>query len=137
MNKSSKKFLKTPEYPGGKKALSNFIKTNLKYPKEAVEKKIQGIVYCTAEIDDTGKVIQVKITKGLPGGCNEEAVRLIKCLKFGSVKNRGIRLKTKRKFRIRFQLPNTTEIKYSLKNKTDKKDKETTPRIYNYTIITQ
>ncbi len=137
MNNSTKKFLKTPEYPGGKKALSNFIKSNLQYPKEALEKKIEGIVYCTAEIDDTGKVFQVKITKGLPGGCNEEAIRLIKCLKFGPVKNRGVRLKTKRKFRIRFQLPITTEIRYSLKTDTNKKENKTTSKIYNYTLTKQ
>ena len=123
-----------PEYPGGKKALREFIKNNLRYPAEAIQKRIEGTVYCTAEIDDNGKVIYVKITKGLPGGCNEETVRLIKSMKFGIVKNRGVRLKTKRRFRIRFELPPVQEIKYSLVKNNTKPDKKSNQQSYTYTI---
>ncbi len=134
MNKPAKKFLKLPEYPGGKKALREYIKNNLQYPNEAFQKRIEGVVYCTAEINDNGIVNHVNVTKGLPGGCDEEAVRLIKSMKFGNVKNRGVRIKTKRRFRIRFELPPTQEIKYSLVKNNTKTDNKSNQQSYTYTI---
>ena len=37
-------FIKKSTYPGGKEALKKLIKENLKYPKEAIENKIEGNV---------------------------------------------------------------------------------------------
>lgn len=77
------KFVQVPQIAGGKAALQKYIETGLIYPEEAREKRIEGIVYLTAEIDDNGKVFHVEIIKGLAGGCNEEAIRLIKNVRFG------------------------------------------------------
>ncbi len=56
------------------------------YPEEARKLRIEGIVHLIAEIDDDGKVIMVEIIKGLAGGCNDEAIRLINNVRFGGVK---------------------------------------------------
>jgi len=105
MKHREKKFLKRPEYPGGKEAFRQYVKSNLKYPEEALAKGIGGIVYLSARIDDNGEVSDVEVEKGIGGGCDEEAVRLISSVHFGKVKNRGLRVSTRKKFRIEFRLP--------------------------------
>jgi len=128
------KFVQVPQIAGGKEALQKYIEANLIYPEEAREKRIEGIVYLTAEIDDNGKVIQVEITKGLAGGCNDEAIRLIKNVRFGGVRNKGLRVKTKKQFRINFKLPPENVVNYSLVIKNDEKPQTETVKSYSYTI---
>ena len=139
MKKTEKKFLKLPEYPGGNEAFKKYIKDNLKYPEKAIEQKIEGIVHLVAEINDNGEVEQVLIEKSLGYGCDEEASRLLKNIKFGGVKNRGIRLKTKKRFRIEFKLPPQSKIQYFYKSKTSKEpDEVKTNKIsYSYKINTK
>ena len=134
MKNQKNKFVQVPQIAGGKEALQKYIEANLIYPEEAREKRIEGIVYLTAEIDDNGKVIQVEITKGLAGGCNDEAIRLIKNVRFGGVRNKGLRVKTKKQFRIKFKLPLENVVNYSLVIKNDEKPQTETVKSYSYTI---
>ncbi|VAW14907.1 hypothetical protein MNBD_BACTEROID01-2420 [hydrothermal vent metagenome] len=135
-NQKKKSFLKLPQYPGGKTALQKYIKENLIYPAEAKEAGIEGIVYLSAEIDDNGIIGGVEVAKGLGYGCDEEAIRLVKSIKFGGVTNRGKRLKTKKKFRISFKLGKQPKKKVSFSIKTETKKEDTTPKQtkYNYII---
>jgi TonB family protein len=126
-------FLNLPEYPGGKTAFKNYLKSNLVYPEEAKNKNVEGVVHLVAEIDDNGYVKGVTVEKGIGAGCDEEAVRLIKNVRFGGVKNRGIRLKTRKKFKIEFKLPPKRMIKYILKTDTESYHKPANSS-YNYTI---
>lgn len=134
MKKHKNKFINLPQILGGKEALKKYFETNLIYPEEAREKRIEGIVELNAEIDDNGNVIQVEIIKGLLGGCNEEAVRLIRNVQFGAVKNKGLRVKTKKRFKIKFQLPPENKINYTVVNKKVESSSPETTRKYNYTI---
>ena len=136
MKKSDRKFLKVPEYPGGKTAYKEYIKENLQYPEQALKQQVEGIVYLVAEINDNGEVEEVWIEKGLGFGCDEEAIRLIKNIRFGGVKNRGVRVKTKRRFRIEFKLPpeNKIHYQYSAKKEEDKVENKPKPAGYSYTI---
>ena len=153
---NNKKFLKYPEFPGGKKAFQSYISDNLKYPEDAIKHNIKGIVYLSANIDDNGNVLEITVEKGLGYGCDEEAVRLIREVHFGGVTNKGIRLKTKKKFRIRFspdernqplkndKIETSVEIKYTYKKETDSQEKlisekytakpESSKAPYSYTI---
>ncbi len=124
MKDRKKSFIKVPEIPGGKEAFKKYIQENLKYPEEALNQKIEGIVYVVAEINDSGVVETVWIEKGIGFGCDEEAIRLIKNFHFGSVKNKKIRVKAKRKLRIEFRLPQKTEIKYNFIQKEIPKEKQ-------------
>lgn len=134
VQKPKKKFLKLPEYPGGKEALRKYIKENLVYPNLAIDKRIEGIVYLKAEIDDNGNVLNVWIEKGLGAGCDEEATRLIKNIQFTGVKNRGVRVKTKKRFRIEFKLPPQKKVNFNLvKTKPDSK-KNVPDKTYTYTL---
>lgn len=102
-------FLNKPEYQGGNKAFEKFIQENLKYPDEAIENKIEGFVLLNAKVDDNGNVIEAKVVKGLGYGCDEEALRLAKLVKYNKVKNRGLRVITSKKIRIIFYLPKETK----------------------------
>jgi TonB family protein len=134
VNNKKKTFLQLPQIIGGKETLKKYFETNLIYPPEAREKRIEGTVELNAEIDDNSQVIQVEILKGLAGGCNEEAIRLIKNVRFGAVKNKGIRLKTKKRFRVKFQLPFKHTINYQLVNQKEETSSKGITKTYSYTI---
>lgn len=133
MKNLTKKFLKRPEYPGGKAAFKEYIKKNLVYPAAALENEIEGKVHLIASIDDNGYVGGITVEKGIGYGCDEEAIRLVGNIRFGAVKNKGVRLKTRQRFLIEFRLPRKKEtINYQIKkpspgnnevpgNKVDKK----------------
>ncbi|MCU0439057.1 MAG: energy transducer TonB [Raineya sp.] len=67
-----------PEPVGGLKPFYDYISANLKYPEEAKAKKIEGRVHVTFIVETDGSITNVKVSKGLGGGCDEEAIRLIK-----------------------------------------------------------
>ncbi len=48
-----------PEFEGGSKALSTYISTNIKYPKEALENGIEGRVFVVFVINEEGDIEQV------------------------------------------------------------------------------
>jgi len=113
------KFLNKAIYPGGDKALVEFIKKNLKYPKEAIEKKIEGKVYLKYKVSPKGLVYDVFILKGIGFGCDQEAIRLVKLLKYTSPKNRKLKVTTYKKINISFKKPSTPinqkiQIKYTI-----------------------
>lgn len=54
---------KMPEYPGGSQAMMEYMSKNLKYPKEAKEKKIQGRVTVQFIVDMHGNVVMPEIKK--------------------------------------------------------------------------
>ena len=123
--KKEEKFLKTPNFPGGAKAMSLFIRNNMRYPKDAVENKIEGTVVITIDIDKNGKVIRGRIKHGLGHGCDEEALRVCKKLVFETVKNRGVKVTFHRTLNIPFKLPIITKVpanvKYTINNSSGNK----------------
>jgi protein TonB len=55
-----------------------FLQDNIKYPIIAKESGIQGTVYVTFVVERSGAVTDVKILRGIGGGCDEEALRVVK-----------------------------------------------------------
>lgn len=131
---SKKRFLNTPKYPGGSQAFREFISRNLQYPKEAIEKGIQGTVIVGYDVRDTGEVSNLHIIKGLGYGCDEEALRLISLLKFEKVKNRGLRLKMSTKTTIHFRLPGVVITYQSSGTKPTENEAARQNENYSYTI---
>ncbi|MFN8347376.1 MAG: energy transducer TonB [Spirosomataceae bacterium] len=66
----------------GLKGIASIISSNMKYPEKAVAQKISGKVWVSLVVNEKGKIIpdMVKIAKGIGGGCDEEAVRLVKMM---------------------------------------------------------
>ena len=104
-DKKKVKFLYQPQYPGGVKALNEFIYKHLRYPKQAFEEKLEGMVVVEYDINQEGIVTETRILQHLGSGCDEEAARVVRMLRFDVPKNRGIKATFHRKAYIRFKLP--------------------------------
>ena len=66
-----------PQYPGGEKEMMKFIKNNLRYPSAAIDAGISGTVTVNFEVGRDGKISRIKVIRGIGGGCDEEAVRIL------------------------------------------------------------
>ena len=69
-----------PQFPGGEKAMMEYVAKNVKYPQEAKDKEIQGRVFVSFVIEKDGSVNEVKVLRSIGGGCDEEAVRVVKAM---------------------------------------------------------
>ena len=95
----------SPSFPGGDIARIKFLQQNIDYPTMARESGIQGTVYVTFVVEPDGKVSNVQILRGIGGGCDEEAVRVIKAMpRWRPGKQRG------KPVRVQFNMP----IKFTL-----------------------
>lgn len=104
-NRVPKNQIKQPVYPGGRKALDEYIRQNLQYPEGALENKIQGTVSVDYDIDIFGEVIAAKIKHGIGHGCDEEALRLVRSLKFSKKRYQGMHVVFHQNLNIHFRLP--------------------------------
>lgn len=71
---------KQPEFPGGEGALQSFLINNLKYPQQAIEAGISGTVYVSFIVWDDGSVRDIKLKRGIGGGCDEEALKIVEMM---------------------------------------------------------
>ena len=69
-----------PEYPGGQDALLNYLSQNIKYPKEAAEKGIEGKVQLSFVVEKDGSISEVEVVKPVDPLLDNEAVRVIKSM---------------------------------------------------------
>jgi len=135
--KKEKHFINKPSYPGGPKALWVFIRKNLRYPKEALDKKISGVVRLKYTINGKGKVTAAQVIHSLGYGCDEEAIRVINILKYYVPKQRKIKVKFHKTINVRFKPPKKKKIEITLSKKkpeTKEKVKEKKKSGYEYTI---
>ncbi|MEP3386934.1 MAG: energy transducer TonB [Reichenbachiella sp.] len=66
-----------PEPKGGVKAFYQYVAENVRYPNKAREDKIQGRVFVQFVVNSKGQISDVVTVKGIGGGCDEEAVRIV------------------------------------------------------------
>ena len=95
-----------PEYPGGEQAMMNFVATNVKYPQEAIDKEISGRVMVGFVVEKDGSISDVKVVKGIGGGCDEEAVRVVNAMpkwKPGMDKGKPVRVSYMMPFTFKLQ----------------------------------
>ena len=59
-------------------ALGDYLTKHLRYPELAKENNIQGKVIVEFIVDEEGRIGQAVVKKGIGGGCDEEALRVIK-----------------------------------------------------------
>ncbi len=96
---------KMPSFPGGMGALMTYLATHIKYPELAKESGIQGRVFINFVVEPNGSIDHVKVLRGIGGGCDEEAVRVVKNMpKWNPGKQRG------KPVRVSFNLP----VKFTL-----------------------
>lgn len=62
---------------GGMDAFLKYVAKNLKYPAQARRMGIEGKVFVQFVVDKDGSITDIKVVKGIGGGCDEEAVRVL------------------------------------------------------------
>lgn len=70
---------KMPSFPGGTDSLVKFLSTNLRYPKLAIDKGIEGRVYVEFIVNPDGTLSHINLKDGydIGGGCGAEAIRVV------------------------------------------------------------
>lgn len=69
-----------PVFPGGETKLLEYISNNIQYPQVARETGIQGRVFIGFVVEPDGSISNVKLLRGIGGGCDEEAIRVVKSM---------------------------------------------------------
>ncbi|HPM30301.1 MAG TPA: energy transducer TonB [Chryseolinea sp.] len=64
-------------YKGGMASFYEFVGKKIKYPAQAKRMNIEGKVFVEFVIERDGRLTDVKAIKGIGGGCDEEAVRVV------------------------------------------------------------
>lgn len=67
-----------PAFPGGDKALLDYIKANIQYPESAIESALEGRVVVRFIVRKDGTLSNLKIVKSLQEDCDKEALRIVK-----------------------------------------------------------
>lgn len=67
-----------PEFPGGQAGWGKYLQKNMKYPPIARENNITGRVIVSFVVEKNGDLTDIKVLRGIGGGCDEEAVRVLK-----------------------------------------------------------
>ena len=95
-----------PAYPGGDQKLMEFIAKGIKYPQIARETGIQGRVFVGFVVEPDGSVSNVKVLRGIGGGCDEEAMRVVKSMpkwKPGKQRGKAVRVSYMRPVNFKLQ----------------------------------
>lgn len=89
-----------PAPVGGLGAIMN----SISYPTVAKQTGIEGKVYVLAYVNEKGGVDDVKVLKGIGGGCDEAASNAVKKAKFTPGQHAGKPVKVKLSLAIAFKL---------------------------------
>jgi protein TonB len=66
-----------PSFPDGTEAMYKYIYEKIKYPAIARENGISGQVIVQFVVSKEGEIQKAKVVRGIGGGCNEEALRVV------------------------------------------------------------
>jgi TonB family protein len=69
-----------PSFPGGDTERRKFFSKHIRYPQYAAENDIQGNIVVGFIVKKDGSLANVKILHGIGGGCDEEALRVVKMM---------------------------------------------------------
>jgi protein TonB len=67
-----------PAFPGGPDAFRTYLGKNIRYPAVAKENNTQGKVFLSFVVERDGSLTDAKVVRGIGGGCDEEALRVLK-----------------------------------------------------------
>ncbi len=81
------------------------IQKEIRYPEIARQARVSGRVIVQFIVDQEGNVVDPVVLRGIGGGCNEEALRVVKLAKFIPGKQRG------KPVRVRYTLPITFKLR--------------------------
>ena len=95
-----------PGFIGGEEARLKFLQDNVKYPRSAIEMRIEGKVVVSFVVERDGSISDVKISRSVAQSLDEEAIRVAKLMpkwQPGLQKGKAVR--------ARFNMPITFTLK--------------------------
>lgn len=94
-----------PMYAGGMQELMKYLQMNIRYPKEAQERGLQGRVIVQFVVNKDGSICNEQVVKSVDPQLDAEAIRVIRCMpNWIPGKQRG------EPVRVRFTLPVTFRL---------------------------
>lgn len=93
-----------PKPVGGYDSFYKQIAKSLRYPKRASREEIEGKVFVEFVITREGAPTQIKVIKGIGGGCDEEAMRVVALTRWEPGRQRGRPVKTRMTLPIHFKI---------------------------------
>lgn len=87
---------KMPQFPGGEKAINEFISKTLQYPVIAQQNGIQGKVVCSFIINQDGSVTDAEVISGVDPSLDREALRIVSAMPKwtpGTQRGKAVRVK--------------------------------------------
>ena len=128
INDSDEVFVFADEFPsftGGDAARIKYFRDSISYPKQAIEKSVEGTVYVTFVIEVDGSITHVKLLKGIGSGCDEEAIRATQDMpNWIAAKKNGKNIRSQFNIPIRFVLPRPPRQPTEKENKAMEKKKK-------------
>ena len=101
-----------PSFIGGEEARIRFLQENIHYPDTARNWGIQGKVFVTFVVEKDGSLSNVRVLRGIGGGCNEEAVRVVKMMpRWIPGRQRGEAVRVQFNLPIKYTITTETKIK--------------------------
>ncbi|MFP4469056.1 MAG: energy transducer TonB [Bacteroidales bacterium] len=101
-----------PRYPDESPTFINFMLRNLNYPDAAVKQSISGTVELFFVVEPWGGISNLKIEDGVGAGCNEEAIRLVRLLRWMPGVKDGKAVRTRMNLSISFNLSDFENHRY-------------------------
>lgn len=92
--------------------IGTFIKNEIQYPELAYSNNITGTVKISFVVEQSGRMSNIKVSNNLGGGCDSEALRLLKLLNWEPGYKDGMAIRTKLTFKINFNLMEGADINY-------------------------
>ena len=66
-----------PQFVGGNKGFSDYLSKSIRYPQQALQRRISGRVFVNFILNAEGKVQDAHVVSGPGNGLNDEALRLV------------------------------------------------------------
>ena len=66
-----------PQFVGGDKVFATYVGKSIRYPQQALDRRVSGKVYVSFTLSAQGRVQDAHVMRGPGSGLNEEALRLI------------------------------------------------------------
>ena len=95
-----------PQYPGGMKYFKRYIDRNLKYPEEAKNNKIEGVVVMQFVVEKNGDITNPRVVRRLEASLDSVAMNLIKGMpRWTPASDHGVKVRCKYSVPIAFKIP--------------------------------
>lgn len=101
-----------PVYSQTGMKFGDFVQQNMVYPATALKQSFSGMVEIFFVVETSGRISNIKLLKSVSGGCNEEAIRLLKLLKWKPGIYNDMAVRTEMVLQISFNLTDYQQMRY-------------------------